>query len=85
VSVTVRITKIFKTAIKPLLKKYPSLSKDLSRLETELLADPKLGTPLGYNTYKIRLKISSKGRGKSGSARVISLIETTSRAAKRLR
>ncbi len=76
-SVTVRITKSFKTAAKPLLKKYPSLSKDLLALETELIANPKFGTPLGNNTYKIRLKISSKGKGKSGGARVISLVETT--------
>jgi hypothetical protein len=32
---------------------------------------------LGKDTYKIRLKITSKGKGKSGGARVISLIETT--------
>jgi bacteriocin-like protein len=32
---------------------------------------------LGNNAYKISLKISSKGRGKSGGARVISLFETT--------
>jgi bacteriocin-like protein len=32
---------------------------------------------LGNNAYKIRLKISSKGRDKSGGARVISLFETT--------
>jgi mRNA-degrading endonuclease RelE of RelBE toxin-antitoxin system len=77
VKVTVRITKGFKTAAKPLLKKYPSLSKDLLALETELISNPKLGTPLGNNSYKIRLKISSKGKGKSGGARVISLVETT--------
>lgn len=75
--VTVRITKSFKTAAKPLLKKYPSLSRDLLALETELTNNPKLGTPLGNNTYKIRLKIASKGRGKSGGARIISLVETT--------
>ncbi len=75
--VTVRITKSFRTAAKPLLKKYPSLSEDLLTLEAELIYNPKLGTPLGNNTYKIRLKISSKGKGKSGGARVISLIETT--------
>ena len=28
-------------------------------------------------THKIRLKITSKGKGKSGGARVISLVETT--------
>jgi mRNA-degrading endonuclease RelE of RelBE toxin-antitoxin system len=76
VRVTVRITKSFKAAVKPLLKKYPSLSKDLLKLEGELQNNPKLGTPLGHNTYKIRLKISSKSKGKSGGARVISLVET---------
>lgn len=74
--VTVRITKSFKTAVKPLLKKYPSLSKDLLNLEIELTENPRLGTPLGSNTYKIRLKISSKGKGKSGGARIVSLVET---------
>ncbi|MDP9229868.1 MAG: hypothetical protein M3O67_04235 [Bacteroidota bacterium] len=76
-NVTVRITKNFKTAAKPLLKKYPSLQKDLLKLETELINSPTLGTSLGHNAYKIRLKISSKGKGKSAGARVVSLIETT--------
>ncbi len=76
-SVTVRIAKSFITALKPLLKKYPSLKRDLLSLEKDLIVNPKTGTPLGYNAYKIRLKISSKGRGKSGGARVISLLETT--------
>lgn len=75
--VTVRITKSFKTAVKPLLKKYPSLSKDLLKLEKQLQQDPKLGTSLGHNAYKIRLKVSSKGKGKSAGARVISLVGTT--------
>ena len=38
---------------------------------------PRLGTPLGKDTFKIQLKITSKGNGKSGGARVISLVETT--------
>lgn len=75
-SVSVRITNSFKTAVKPLLKKYPSLKTDLLNLERELTDNPKLGTPLGHNAYKIRLKISSKGKGKSGGARIISLVET---------
>lgn len=74
-SVTVRITRSFKSAAKPLLKKYPSLASDLLQLEKELQENPKQGTALGHNTYKIRLKIASKG--KSGGARVISLVETT--------
>jgi mRNA-degrading endonuclease RelE of RelBE toxin-antitoxin system len=76
VTVSVRLTKSFITAAKPLLKKYPSLSRDLLKLESELIKNPKKGTPLGNNAYKIRLQISSKGKGKSGGARVISLLET---------
>ena len=72
----VRITSSFKKAVKPLLKKYASLPGDLAGLETELLKNPKTGTPLGNNAYKIRLKIKSKGKGKSGGARVISYLET---------
>ena len=64
----VRITRSFKKAVKPLLKKYSSLLGELAKLETELLANPKIGTPLGSNVYKIRLKIKSKGKGKSGGA-----------------
>ena len=63
-SVRVVVTKSFKTAVKPLLKKYPSLSKDLQKLEVELAQNPKLGTPLGYNAYKIRLKIPRKEKVK---------------------
>ena len=39
-----------------------------------------MGTPLGNDIYKIRLAISSKNKGKSGGARVLSfvqIIETT--------
>jgi hypothetical protein len=76
VKVIVRITRNFKKEAKPLLKKYHSLSKDILALEKELLLKPMLGTPLGKNIFKIRLKITSKGKGKSGGARVISLVET---------
>lgn len=75
--ITVKITHSFNVAAKPLLKKYHSLSKDLLALERELIKTPRLGTPLGQETYKIRLKISSKGKGKSGGARVITLVDTT--------
>jgi hypothetical protein len=56
------------------LKKYPSLKNDLLKLEQALIDEPKQGTSLGNNTYKIRLKIASKGKG--GGTRVISLVET---------
>jgi hypothetical protein len=75
--VVVKITKQFQSASKVLIKRYPSFLKDLSLLEKNLLKNPKMGTSLGNGTYKIRLKISSKGRGKSGGARLISLLETS--------
>ena len=74
--VTVKITNSFRSAVKPLLKKHHSLSNDLLSLEKELMTTPRMGTLLGQDVYKIRLKISSKGKGKSGGARVISLVET---------
>jgi mRNA-degrading endonuclease RelE of RelBE toxin-antitoxin system len=77
VNITVRITRNFKKDAKPLFKKYPSFPKDLQHLEEELTENPWLGTQLGHGAYKIRLKIASKGKGKSGGARVISLVEVT--------
>lgn len=74
--VTVNITKSFNSAAKPLLKKNHSLSEELLHLEENLILKPRLGTSLGQDVYKIRLKISSKGKGKSGGARVISFVET---------
>jgi mRNA-degrading endonuclease RelE of RelBE toxin-antitoxin system len=76
VKVTVSVTRNFKIAAKPLLKKHRSLSKDLLKLEEELLKNPIQGTPLGRDAYKIRLRISGNLKGKSGGARVITLLET---------
>ncbi len=74
--VTVRITKNFKREAKPLLKKFNSLTNDLLQLENDLIKTPKIGIPLGHDCFKIRLKITSKGKGKSGGARVVTLVET---------
>lgn len=43
----------------------------MSRLIEVLSIEPKQGTSLGNNCYKIRLELSSKAKGKSGGARVI--------------
>jgi len=40
--------------------------------------EPVQGNPLGKDCYKIRLAITSKGKGKSGGARVITCIKITS-------
>ena len=59
---------------KRLGKKYRSIKDDLSFLFEELEQNPALGTNLGNNCYKVRLAIKSKGKGKSGGARVITHI-----------
>ena len=74
--VSVKITQSFKRRVKPFLKKYPSLGEELIELEKELIANPKLGKPLGSDSYKIRLSVKSKGKGKSGGLRVISHLDT---------
>ena len=56
---------------KRLGKRYPSLRDDIKELGAEILENPHLGTDLGGGLRKIRMAITSKGRGKSGGARVI--------------
>jgi hypothetical protein len=60
-----------KRLFKKLDKKYPSLRDDLLKLITELQINPRSGINLGNNIYKIRMAVTSKGRGKSGGTRVI--------------
>lgn len=62
----------FKREAKRLNKHYASFADDYERLINELEANPHLGTDLGGGLRKIRMAITSKGKGKSGGARVIS-------------
>lgn len=61
----------FDKAFKALAKRYLSLRTDLISFVEEIRENPTIGTQLGHNLRKARFKISSKGRGKSGDARVI--------------
>ena len=54
-----------------MLKKYPSLKNELGLLIENLENEPKIGNSLGNNCFKIRIAIASKGKGKSGGARII--------------
>ena len=58
----------FDRQLKRLAKKYLSLKTDLALLGNQLSNNPKIGKPIGQDCYKIRLAISSKGKGKSGGA-----------------
>ena len=62
---------VFEKEYKRLRKRYKSLPDDLKALVSELREDPEKGTLLKYNLRKVRMAIASKGKGKSGGARVI--------------
>lgn len=64
----------FDKQLKRLAKKYPSLKNEVAQLGKLLTDTPTSGTPLGNSCYKVRLSIASKGKGKSGGARVITHI-----------
>lgn len=66
----------FKKHFKKLAKKYPSLKTDLAQLIETIAEKPTSGIHLGHNIYKIRMAITSKNRGKSAGARVITFFIT---------
>jgi len=74
-SFKVLITSSFKRDFKRLQKKYKSLKVELLKLIAGLEEDPTQGTALGSDCYKIRMTISSTGKGKSGGARVITCVK----------
>ena len=78
--VTFNYTEEFLRQAKRLTKRYCSLPDDIDILQHELQANPNLGVSLGGGKRKIRLGVQSKGGGKRGGLRVITLnivVETT--------
>lgn len=67
-------TKFFKKELKRLAKKFVSIKKEYTELILLLEENPTSGTPLGNNCFKIRMAIASKGKGKSGGARIITYV-----------
>lgn len=65
----------FDRQLKRLAKKYSSLKEEYAELVERLENNPFQGTPLASNCYKIRVGIKSKGKGKSGGARVIAHVQ----------
>lgn len=74
-SYKVELTENFKKEAKRLSKKHLSLKNDLALLGVLLSENPTTGTYLGNNIYKVRLAIKSKGKGKSGGARVMTQLK----------
>jgi mRNA-degrading endonuclease RelE of RelBE toxin-antitoxin system len=65
----------FEKEAKHLSKKYKSLKEDLQKLFDDVSENPVQGTPLGKDCYKIRMAITSKCKGKSGGARIITCVK----------
>lgn len=72
-SIDILVTPVFTKNAKQLSKRYPSFVQDLRCLRNSLLENPEQGVVLTGGFRKIRMTISSKGRGKSGGARVITM------------
>lgn len=74
----VRTTPHFEREAKALSKRYRSFKGDLKGLIEALGEEPMQGVELSPGIRKIRLAITSKGRGKAGGARVITYTICTS-------
>ncbi|MBP3228162.1 MAG: type II toxin-antitoxin system RelE/ParE family toxin [Bacteroidaceae bacterium] len=61
----------FARSLKRLAKRYASMHDDYAAFLEALRENPLMGTELGHHLRKVRFPIASKGRGKSGGARVI--------------
>ena len=72
-NVTLHLHSEFKRQFRRLSKKYRSLIDDLEYFQEELIKNPLQGIDLGRGVRKIRMAIGSKGKGKSGGARVLTL------------
>lgn len=67
-------TRRFLKELKQLHKRYASILDDVDELGDSLSQEPHQGVPLGRGCYKIRMAVRSKGKGKSGGARVITCV-----------
>ena len=70
-SFEIQTTSYFDVEAKRLAKRHRSFIDDLQVFRESLLQNPYQGTELSPGIRKIRFTIDSKGRGKSGGARVI--------------
>ena len=74
-SFSIDVTDGLKKNAKCIAKKHRSLKSDLNKLIDSLEENPIQGEPLGKDCYKIRMAITSKGKGKTGSSRVITCVK----------
>ncbi len=80
-SFNVVVTDGFKKHAKVIAKKHRSLKDDLKKLIRSLEENPTQGESLGKDCYKVRMAITSKGKGKSGGSRVITCVKIVNQTA----
>lgn len=80
-SYKILVTDSFKKQAKSIAKKHRSLKSDLEKLIVSLQENPLQGEPLGKDCYKVRMAITSKGKGKSGGSRVITCVKVINQTA----
>lgn len=83
-SFEVKTTSDFDKAAKGLAKRYRSFKEDLRELILSLELNPVQGTELSPGLRKLRMAITSKGRGKAGGARVITFTIAVSQSTGRV-
>lgn len=71
--VTIDTSDSFKREAKRFKKHYASFASDYQQLLDDIKKNPRLGADLGNGIRKIRMQVKSKGKGKSGGMRVISV------------
>lgn len=67
-------THTFDRELKRLAKKHRSIKANVYELGEQLEENPTMGDEVIENCYKIRMAITSKNKGNSGGARVITYI-----------
>lgn len=68
----------FARSLKVLAKRHRSLKQDMTVFVLSLKENPLQGKEIAPNIRKVRLTITSKGKGKSGGARIITYIMSVS-------
>jgi mRNA-degrading endonuclease RelE of RelBE toxin-antitoxin system len=67
-------THTFERELKRLAKRHRSIKADVYALGEQLEENPNMGDEVFEHCYKIRMAITSKNKGKSGGARVITYV-----------
>ena len=77
---TIDFTTEFSRGAKVLKKRYKSFMNDLEDFKDSIMKNPFQGAELVPGIRKVRMTIKSKGKGKSGGARMITLTYYVSEA-----